>query len=237
MVPKGMGALTKLRTSSAFIIQNDDGRTIKELMNLKTPRMAEKAKLSEKVIRGSKIKMDHHDDNGILEKLKPNTKLKHLKISCYSGEKFPDWICNPLYEMLITIILYKCDNTEILPSLGQLPSLKFLSLMEMKNEKKIRSQFRGSSGISSIVAFPKLERLKIIGFPLLERWNEANGDYTHLNELVIENNQFVDVIGYFDNRWMSFDHKEVEKFKANKWCNIEHVQSVWINQEEIITIN
>ncbi|KAL2895744.1 putative disease resistance RPP13-like protein 1 [Bienertia sinuspersici] len=294
MMPKGMGALTKLRTLSAFIIHNDDGRRIKELMNMISLQgrfclsnlenvlssiEAEEAKLSEKFLEDLELrwstdshedKCGHHDDDGVLEKLEPNTKLKHLKISCYSGEKFPDWICNPSYEMLVTIILFKCDNTKILPSLGQLPSLKFLSLMEMNNVKEIGSQFRRPSEMSGIVAFPKLERLEIISFPLLDIWNEANGDYPRLNELVIEqcpklvkvpsslvqleNLKHLEILHcksltsflgiYLSTSLVTLIidgcpliTKEFKKCKANKLGNIKHVQSVWINQEEIITIN
>ncbi|XP_021749046.1 putative disease resistance RPP13-like protein 1 [Chenopodium quinoa] len=209
LMPRGMGALTELETLSAFLVHNkDDDRSIKELKNMNSLKesfciarlenvsdtfdvvkssLSKKKYVKELELRWSDLHQHRTkslDQDEILQGLRPHSNLEKLQISCYGGTSFPSWIGDPSFMVLTSVTLYKCDDSEILPSLGKLPSLKFLSLVEMNSVKEIGTKFRG---FDTSIAFPKLERLAIVGFSKLESWEKAeNGDYPRLCKLTIE---------------------------------------------------
>ncbi|XP_057549905.1 putative disease resistance protein At3g14460 [Amaranthus tricolor] len=238
-MPKGIGKLTKLETLSAFLVQNCTNGVssiieLRDLNNLKGnlcvsrlenvlhPFHVEEASLSrKKYIKELELRWsdDYHqsgdDDNNeviILGELRPNYNLEKLKISCYNGKIFPSWIGDSRFKMLTSITLFKCTNCEILPCLGQLPSLKYLSLVEMDSLIEIRAKFRG---FGNSVAFPKLERLSITGFCQLVYWEEAKkGDYPCLNKLIIERCQKLETIPCTILQLNTLKHLEVIKCSA-----------------------
>ncbi|XP_010673185.2 putative disease resistance RPP13-like protein 1 isoform X1 [Beta vulgaris subsp. vulgaris] len=209
LLPRGMGELTELETLSAYLVHKDDGRSIEELKEMnklkgsfcisrlenvvhpsevKKAALFKKKHLKELELRWSDLhqssnKQIHQDE--ILQALSPNSSLEQLQISCYGGTSFPSWIGDPTLENLTSITLFKCDNSDVLPSLGQLPSLKYLSLVEMNNVIEIGKKFRGFDSTS--VAFPSLERFTIVGLSKLEMWKEVEKrDYPSLQKLTIE---------------------------------------------------
>ncbi|CAO2831541.1 unnamed protein product [Amaranthus hypochondriacus] len=241
-MPKGIGKLTKLETLPAFLVQNSTNGVsniieLKDLNNLKGnlcvsrlenvlhPFDVVKASLSrKKCIKELELRWsddfhqsgdDDDDDNDeviILKGLRPNYNLEKLKISCYKGKSFPRWMENSRFKMLSSITLFKCTNCKILPCLGQLPSLKYLSLVEMDSLKEIRAKFRG---FGNSVAFPKLERFSIIGFCELVNWEEAKkGDYPYLNKLIIERCQKLEKIPCTILQLNTLKHLEVIKCGA-----------------------
>ncbi|XP_062115723.1 putative disease resistance RPP13-like protein 1 [Humulus lupulus] len=67
-------------------------------------------------------------ENDILNALRPHTNLEHLVIENYRGTILSEWIGNSAFSNLVSIRLSNCINCYILPSLGQLVSLKSLKI-------------------------------------------------------------------------------------------------------------
>ncbi|KAK6120432.1 hypothetical protein DH2020_045826 [Rehmannia glutinosa] len=214
-MPSGMGNLVKLQTLQAFIVGKNDGCGIGELKhmneitgsfciyrleNVSSAKEAKEAMLSDK----KRIDMlelrwqDYRNDNSqdtteILECLQPHYHLKELQITLYSGLKLPSWISSPSYTDLASITLYKCINCDILPSIGELPSLKILHIVEMRNLRNINSLFCRDYGIQGFSAslkqdnaFPKLEKLMLENMLSLEEWTGVeDGDFPCLAHISI----------------------------------------------------
>ena len=79
----------------------------------------------------------------ILSSLQPHTNLKRLHINYFSGLSFPALVGDPSFFNLVDLGLQNCNNCSSLPPLGQLPSLKHLSILEMKGVKMVGSEFYG----------------------------------------------------------------------------------------------
>ena len=67
----------------------------------------------------------------VLCKLKPHPDLESLTIWGYNGTIFPDWVGNFSYHNMTYLSLRDCNNCCVLPSLGQLPCLKYLVISKM----------------------------------------------------------------------------------------------------------
>ncbi|GLT30489.1 hypothetical protein SLA2020_052850 [Shorea laevis] len=122
----------------------------------------------------------------VLSWLKPHSNLKSLKISCYGGENFPKWVCDPLlFFNILSMKLSHCERCTLLPSLGLLPILKELIIEGMDSIKAISYEFYGQHG-----SFPSLAELV---FKNMQRWKEwtsptgGAGEFPCLYKLVIQN--------------------------------------------------
>ena len=73
----------------------------------------------------------------ILESLQPHRNLKKLTILSYGGGTFPSWIGNPSFSQMVQLYLKDCRSCTVLPSLGQLLSLKSLRIEGMSGIKDI----------------------------------------------------------------------------------------------------
>ncbi|XP_010672196.2 putative disease resistance protein RGA1 isoform X1 [Beta vulgaris subsp. vulgaris] len=208
-MPQGMGALTNIRTLSAFLVGLEEGCSIRQLKNMNnlsgsfcisrlenvlTKDEAEEVCLSDKSqLQKLELHWSDSQEEGIvrygevLSSLQPNTSLEELNISCYGGFELPSWICDPAFSKLVSVTLFECENCLGLPSLGQLPSLKFLSITDFHKLKVIDHNFYGVLGIPGYVAFPKLENLSLENMSNLEEWL-VNGsfDFPHLIKLTIK---------------------------------------------------
>nr|GEY24991.1 hypothetical protein [Tanacetum cinerariifolium] len=92
----------------------------------------------------------------VLDALKPyNDCLKRLGIVKYLGLEFPKWVGDPSFHRLSRVSVSGCKKCTSLPPLGQLPSLKRLSIQNMDDVKDVGLEFLGAG-----VAFPSLEILK-----------------------------------------------------------------------------
>ncbi|GFQ02640.1 putative disease resistance protein at3g14460 [Phtheirospermum japonicum] len=205
-MPSGMGNLVKLQTLQAFIVGKNDGCGIKELKNMNditgsfcisklenvpSTEEAKKAALSNKK-RIDKLELRWQDYGNyksqdtaeILECLQPHFHLQELQITHYGGLRLPSWISNPSYIDLASITLYKCINCDILPSIGKLPSLKILHIVEMNTLRNINTLFCRDYGIQGSNAFPKLEKLTLENMLNLEEWTELeDGDFPCLSHI------------------------------------------------------
>ncbi|QHO51877.1 Putative disease resistance RPP13-like protein [Arachis hypogaea] len=130
------------------------------------------SKLNQLHVLGSFI-VGKHEDNGIqelaglthpqiLDNLQPQNGLKELKIEGYKGTIFPDWLGNCSYVNMIRVSLKSCKNCCMLPSLGQLPSLKSLSIEGLYQLRRIGEAFYKNEGdhhSSHIAPFLSLDTL------------------------------------------------------------------------------
>jgi hypothetical protein len=86
----------------------------------------------------------------------------------------------------LAITLYKFKNCQFLPSLGELPSLKFLYIAEMNTVSEVDYRFCRNREDQGHHAFPKLEILKFDVMLKLEGWmGVQNGDFPSLVKLTL----------------------------------------------------
>ncbi|KAF8037786.1 hypothetical protein BT93_B0586 [Corymbia citriodora subsp. variegata] len=100
----------------------------------------------------------------VLRSLRPYTNLENLTISYYGGGMFPSWLGGPSYSKIVSLCLSGCANVKLLPSLGQLPSLRELFLEGLNAVSKIGAEFCGTKR-----PFPSLTTLK---FEKMSTWKE-----------------------------------------------------------------
>ncbi|CDP21375.1 unnamed protein product, partial [Coffea canephora] len=198
-----MGRLTCLQTLEFFNVGQERGRGIEELGTLKYLKgslrirnlglvkgkdAAKQAKLFEKpdlsYLAFEWESGDRESDNreeDVLEGLQPHPNLQRLQIRYFMGNKFPQWLIN--LSKLEALWIEDCKRCSELPSLGQLPSLKRLSLTKLDNIRSIGDEFYGitaneeegrSRGSGSSTRrrkfFPALEILWVIDMGNLVEW-------------------------------------------------------------------
>ncbi|KAK9217180.1 hypothetical protein WN943_005805 [Citrus x changshan-huyou] len=191
-MPVGIGRLTCLQTLCNFVVGKDSGSGLRELKllthlrgtlciskleNVKDVVDAEEAQLDGKknlkvlVLRwtnstdGSSSR-EAETEMGVLDMLKPHTNLEQFCIKGYGGMKFPTWLGDSLFSNLVTLEFEDCGICTALPSVGQLPSLKHLTVRGMSRVKRLGSEFYGDD---SSIPFPCLETLC---FEDLQEWED-----------------------------------------------------------------
>ncbi|WOL06799.1 disease resistance protein [Canna indica] len=122
----------------------------------------------------------------MLENLRPHSNLRELVIRYYYGSKLASWMGDPVFSKLVSIGLYNCYKCEILPPLGQLPLLRFLSIRYFPSVKHVGREFCGSSNGSGFKAFPSLERVEFDGMYEWEEWSGVeDGEFANLSKLML----------------------------------------------------
>ncbi|XP_055834856.1 putative disease resistance RPP13-like protein 1 [Solanum dulcamara] len=125
-------------------------------------------------------------ERDILDELCPHTNIIELQITGYRGTKFSNWLADPLFLKLVKLSIHDCKNCDSLPALGQLPSLKILSIRGMCRITEVTEEFYGSS--SSKKPFNSLESLYFVEMPEWKQWHVlGNGEFPILESLSIEN--------------------------------------------------
>jgi len=216
-MPPGIGALTGLYTLSNFTVGMDFGCGIGELKNLNnlTGRVClsrlenvgsvHEAKEAQLQYKPNITKLDlkwtdriewenvEGDDcqEEVIQQLRPPKELQDLEILGYRGSKFPTWISLPCFDKLTRITLFKCENCQLLPSLGQLPSLESLTLAELVLVRIIDLSFYIEATTfdeDNFVAFPTLRKLEIKAMLSLEEWKDMGEVccFPELSKLVIK---------------------------------------------------
>ncbi|KAJ8646479.1 hypothetical protein MRB53_008227 [Persea americana] len=147
---------------------------IKNLENVKDGNDAKEANLKQKQnLHVLVFSWSHCDNNAVvgenvkqvLEGLEPHPNLKKLRVDGYAGIRFPRWMSDLLLPNLTEIALANCRRCESLPSFGQLPFLKVLTICGMDGVKCIDTAFYGKNVTSG---FPSLKQLTITDMPNLE---------------------------------------------------------------------
>ncbi|CAN4119260.1 unnamed protein product [Withania somnifera] len=168
--------------------------SILELQNVLDRKEALKAKTREKnhvemlsLEWSESIADNSQTERDILDELQPHTNIKELKITGYRGTQFPNWLADPSYlKLLVQLSLSNCKDCYSLPALGQLPSLKFVSIKGMHGITEVAEEFYGSS--SSQKPFNSLEELEFGEIPEWKQWHIlGNGEFPTLQNLSIKN--------------------------------------------------
>ncbi|QHO51965.1 Putative disease resistance RPP13-like protein [Arachis hypogaea] len=194
-MPKGMGKLEQLHILSNFVVGKQEDNRIEELGGLlnihgsleienlenvidanqaRSARLIDKKHIEYLSLKWSVSPGAHTDEEDILGGLQPHTGLKKLSVEGYKGKIFPDWIGHSLYQNMTSVSLKSCKNCCMLPSLGQLPSLKSLSIRRIEEVQSIGKEFYKNEGhqhSSPIAPFPSLERLEFYNMPCWEEWH------------------------------------------------------------------
>jgi len=130
---------------------------------------------------------DSRMEREVLEQLEPSSHLKQLIIKFYGGTTFPNWLGNSSFCNMVSLRISDCDHCWSLPPLGQLPSLKLLSIARLKSLKHVGVDFYGT-GSSSFQPFASLKYLKFMELSCWEEWSSAsdkNTEFPSLEELHI----------------------------------------------------
>ncbi|XP_059654413.1 putative disease resistance protein At3g14460 [Cornus florida] len=127
---------------------------------------------------------DSHKERDVLDRLQPHARVKDLRIINYGGTRFPNWLERTRsFHNMVSLKLIRCGNCYSLPSIGQLPSLKYLRIEGMKAITKVSQEFYGDAD-SSMKPFQSLETLS---FKEMEEWEEWDalgaGEFSRLLEL------------------------------------------------------
>ncbi|XP_039163824.1 putative disease resistance RPP13-like protein 1 isoform X3 [Eucalyptus grandis] len=162
-MPLGIGNLKNLIILSKFVVGQEKGSQLKELKNLphlegelfiselqkveKVIDAADASLLQKLDLANLSLQWDKHVGNyeleaQVLDFLQPHTNLKNLTILNYDGARFPSWL-DCTYSKIVSLCLWKCRNVVSLPMIGQLPSLKELSLKGLHAIGRLGSEFYG----------------------------------------------------------------------------------------------
>ncbi|RYQ88220.1 hypothetical protein Ahy_B09g095543 isoform H [Arachis hypogaea] len=214
-MPRKMSKLNQLHVLSSFVVgkHKDNGVQelggmvnlhgsveIKKLENIVDVEEAKRAKIMDKKhidelclkwSSGDDLVSSTQKERDILDNLQPQNGLKELKIKGYKGTIFPDWLGNCSYENMTRVSLKSCNNCCMLPSLGQLPSLKSLRIEGFDQLRSIGEEFYKNGGdhhSSHIAPFPSLETLVFHNMACWEVWHVSESErFPQLRKLEIRN--------------------------------------------------
>ncbi|XP_015951248.1 putative disease resistance RPP13-like protein 1 [Arachis duranensis] len=212
-MPKGMSQLKNMQFLSNYVVGKREENKITELGALADLQQSISIAGLENVVNSSEASMarmfdkdgicslelswspdedenevDSQIERDILDKLQPHTNLKELKIRGYRGTTFSDWLGSSSYHNITKVFLSGCKNCCMLPSLGQMPSLKRLSISGFESVEIVGAEFYFYQNDESCLEtpFPKLESLGFYSMPCWKEWRslELNA-FPRLRELTI----------------------------------------------------
>ncbi|KAL1366916.1 putative disease resistance RPP13-like protein 1 [Arachis hypogaea] len=212
-MPTGLSKLKQLRILDYFVVGKYEDNGIQELGGLSnlhgsfeikklenvvdarqamSARMLEKNHIDKLLLEwssGEEIVSNKETERDILDGLQPHNGLKVLRIKGFKGERFPDWVGHCSYNDMTRVSLEYCKNCCMLPSLGQLPSLKSLHIEGFRQIKRIGDEFyKNDSGhhSSPTAPFPSLETLEFHNIPCWQEWHVDLEAFPQLKTLRIE---------------------------------------------------
>uniref|UniRef100_A0A0R0KL69 Disease resistance RPP13-like protein 1 n=1 Tax=Glycine max TaxID=3847 RepID=A0A0R0KL69_SOYBN len=199
-MPRGMSKLNHLQHLDFFAVGKHEENGIKELgalsnlrgqleiRNLENVSQSDEAlearMMDKKHINSLQLEWSGCNNNStnfqleidVLCKLQPHFNIESLYIKGYKGTRFPDWMGNSSYCNMMSLKLRDCDNCSMLPSLGQLPSLKVLKIARLNRLKTIDAGFYKNEDCRSGTPFPSLESLAIHHMPCWEVWSSFDSE-------------------------------------------------------------
>ena len=210
-MPFQLSNLTNLQVLTRFIVSKSRGVGIDELKNCsnlqgvlsisslqevvdvgeaRAPNLKDKKKIEELTMQWSNDSWDVRNDIcelHVLESLQPRENLKRLTIAFYGGSKFPSWLGDPSFSVMVELTLKNCQKCMLLPNLGGLSVLKVLCIEGMSQVKSIGAEFYGES----MNPFASLKELRFEDMPEWESWSHSNlikedvGTFPHLEKFLI----------------------------------------------------
>ncbi|XP_022765424.1 putative disease resistance protein At3g14460 [Durio zibethinus] len=193
LMPPGMENLENLRILTDFVLGKQNGSSINELgklehlcgrlaisglQNVACARDAKEANLKGKMKlkelelmwgQDDHVADDSKHDREILQQLEPYTNLEHLVISFYRGTRFPEWVGHASFSNVVSLLLSHCKFCLSLPPLGQLSSLKSLSIIGFAGVVTVSDEIYGHCDALS-KPFGSLETLRFEDMPEWEEW-------------------------------------------------------------------
>ncbi|XP_021296032.1 putative disease resistance protein At3g14460 [Herrania umbratica] len=171
--------------------------SILQLENIVSARDALEASMRDKkLLVKLDLEWDGHTydtkcEREILDKLQPHKNLKILAINYYGGTRFPDWLGDHSFSNIETLHLGNCRSCIFLPPLGQLPSLKGLTVTNFEAVVTVGSEFYGSK-FSTRKPFGALEILRFEDMLEWQEWfsfadEDESRPFSHLRELYMHN--------------------------------------------------
>ncbi|KAL4353909.1 hypothetical protein GQ457_06G003260 [Hibiscus cannabinus] len=190
-MPKGLGELKDLRILTDYVLGDHNGSSIDELGKLKHlgGRLAISGletvvgavdakdanlkdrinlKMLELIWGKSKDGDNSKHDREVLEELEPHLNLECLVITGYNGTRFPEWVGRSSFSNMVSLSLANCRFCQSLPPLGQLSSLKLLSISGFSGLVTVGDEFYGN-GHTLANPFGSLE---ILTFEEMSEWEE-----------------------------------------------------------------
>ncbi|XVF83323.1 hypothetical protein PTKIN_Ptkin16aG0477800 [Pterospermum kingtungense] len=171
---------------------------ISGLQNVVCAGDAEDAKLKDKMnLKVLEFKWKKHDlddevveeqvehDKEVLEQLEPHTNLERLGIWFYRGTGFPEWVGRSSFSNVVSLEFWYCEYCLLLPPLGQLSSLKSLSIKGLRGVVRVGDEFYGNYDASSSKPFGCLEILRFEKMAEWEEWCCPSEAFGVLQELYI----------------------------------------------------
>ncbi|MED6184919.1 hypothetical protein PIB30_052065 [Stylosanthes scabra] len=202
-MPKKMSKLNHLHMLSSFVVGKHEDNGIQELGGLVNLHGLLEIRKLENIVdvkeaKGAKMMDKKHLDRlwlewssndsmvsstqterDMLDNLQPHNGLKELKIKGYKGTIFQEWLGHRSYNNMTSVYLESCKNCCMLPSLGQLPSLKSLRIVDFPELKSIGMEFYKNEGDHHslhIAPFPALESLDFLYMPSWELWHVSESE-------------------------------------------------------------
>ncbi|GMJ03476.1 hypothetical protein like AT3G14470 [Hibiscus trionum] len=189
-MPKGLGELKDVRILTDYVLGGHNGSSINELGKLKHLRgrlaisgletvagaadakdanLKDKMNLQKlKLIWGKNNDGNSTRDREVVEQLEPHLNLESLVITSYNGTRFPEWVGQSSFSNMMSLSLRNCGFCQSLPPLGQLSSLKSLSISGCSGVVTVGDEFYGS-GHTWTIPFGSLETLS---FEEMSEWEE-----------------------------------------------------------------
>ncbi|XP_050283981.1 putative disease resistance RPP13-like protein 1 isoform X2 [Quercus robur] len=214
-MPIDVGKLRSLQNLSAFYVGKEkrSGSSIKDLGELphlfgslcisnlenvyqtrdaKEVNLKDKKGLSELELKWRRCheNYDSKHERDVLEQLCPHTNLKSLSIISYYGAEYPSWLGACSFSNMVSLKLDDCKYCSSLPPLGQLPSLKELSIEGLDRVSCVDSEFYGDVSYATNKPFKSLEKLTFIWMLEWKEWfifegEDEGGVFPTLRELRI----------------------------------------------------
>lgn len=190
-MPPEIGTLSSLRTLTRFVVGEGGRCGIDEMKNLnrlhgelqvsklhnvlRASQAMEASLINKRSIRVLELRWGDGNNGGardwrleaqVLANLQPSTALKELVVSGYEGGSFPTWLEHRSYSSLVTVKLLNCKQSQRLPTLGRLPSLKELYIEGMDRVDRVDCSFCGETR----GCFPSLRKLQFEKMFNWEKW-------------------------------------------------------------------
>ncbi|XP_012065611.2 putative disease resistance protein RGA4 [Jatropha curcas] len=117
-------------------------------------------------------------DEMSLQSLEPHLNLREIKLRCYGGLRFPNWLSS--LTNLVNISIEESRRCQYLPPFYKFPFLKRLRIFDLANLEYVEKTEGENFIVGSSTFFPSLKELHLLGCPNLKGWWK-NGN--HDNDL------------------------------------------------------
>nr|XP_027192844.1 LOW QUALITY PROTEIN: putative disease resistance RPP13-like protein 1 [Cicer arietinum] len=258
-MPKQIVGLENLQTLTVFVVGKQEiGLSVKDLgkfpnlqgelciknlhnvidaVDASDANMRSKEHIEELELQWSKQTEDSRMEKDVLDMLKPSLNLNKLSIDLYGGTSFPSWLGDSSFSNMVSLCISNCEYCITVPPLGQLPSLKDLTISGMKMEI-IGIEFYGMTlepSISSFQPFRSLEKLYFVCMPNWKEWiHYESGEVAFPRLRTLSLRQCPKLMGHMPNHLSSID--EVSITCCDSLLTTPHTTLHWVSSLKKIRI-